>query len=97
MTKEKIGKKELIEMMAEKSGFTKKDTEKALAAFIESVQDSLKEDKKVQLTGFGAFECRERAARIGRNPKTGEEINIEKSTVPTFKAGAEFKRIIKEN
>lgn len=77
--------------MAEKSKLTKKDAEVALKAFIESVEEALEKGEKVQLVGFGTFETRERAARVGRNPKTKEEIQIPESTVPVFKAGKEFK------
>lgn len=86
-----MNKSELITSMAEKSKLTKKDAEIALKAFIESVEEALEKGEKVQLVGFGTFETRERAARIGRNPKTKEEIQIPESTVPVFKAGKEFK------
>ena len=77
--------------MAEKSKLTKKDAELALKAFIESVEETLEKGEKIQLVGFGTFETRNRAARIGRNPKTKEEITIPESTVPVFKPGKEFK------
>ena len=77
--------------MAEKSKLTKKDAEVALKSFIESVEETLEKGEKVQLVGFGTFETRNRAARVGRNPRTKEEINIPESTVPVFKAGKEFK------
>ncbi|KGK89251.1 MULTISPECIES: HU family DNA-binding protein [Clostridium] len=86
-----MNKSELITSMAEKSKLTKKDAEVALKAFIESVEEALEKGEKVQLVGFGTFETRERAARVGRNPKTKEEIQIPESTVPVFKAGKEFK------
>ena len=86
-----MNKSELITSMAEKSELTKKDAEKALKAFIESVEETLESNGKVQLVGFGTFETRERAAREGRNPRTKETINIPASTVPVFKAGKEFK------
>jgi DNA-binding protein HU-beta len=86
-----VNKSELITSMAEKSKLTKKDAEGALKAFIESVEEALEKGEKVQLVGFGTFETRERAARVGRNPKTKEEIQIPESTVPVFKAGKEFK------
>ncbi|WP_343769920.1 HU family DNA-binding protein [Clostridium malenominatum] len=87
----KVNKAELITSMAEKSKLTKKDAEILLKAFIESVEESLEKGEKVQLVGFGTFETRKRAARIGRNPKTREEITIPESTVPVFKPGKEFK------
>lgn len=77
--------------MAEKSGLTKKDNEVILKAFIESVEEALESGEKVQLVGFGTFETRERAARVGRNPRTKEEIQIPASKVPVFKVGKEFK------
>lgn len=86
-----MNKQELISTMAEKAQLTKKDTELALKAFIDSVQETLENGDKVQLVGFGTFETRERAAREGRNPQTKETIQIPASTVPVFKAGKEFK------
>ncbi|WP_172645115.1 HU family DNA-binding protein [Clostridium tetani] len=87
----KVNKSELITSMAEKSKLTKKDAELALKVFIETVEETLETGEKVQLVGFGTFETRKRAARIGRNPKTKEEIQIPESTVPVFKPGKEFK------
>ncbi|WP_346897544.1 HU family DNA-binding protein [Clostridium sp. UBA7503] len=89
-----MNKSELIAKMAEKSGLTKKDNEAVLKAFIESVEESLEGGEKVQLVGFGTFETRERAARVGRNPRTKEEIQIPASKVPVFKVGKEFKDIV---
>jgi len=89
-----VNKSELITSMAEKSGLTKKETEVALKAFIESVEEALGKGEKVQLVGFGTFETRERAARMGRNPRTKEEIEIPASKAPVFKAGKEFKDIV---
>jgi len=86
-----MNKAELITSMAEKSNLTKKDAELALKALIESVEEALENGEKVQLIGFGTFECRERAERTGRNPRTKEEIKIPASKVPVFKAGKEFK------
>ncbi|CDI48241.1 DNA-binding protein HU [Clostridium tetani 12124569] len=86
-----MNKSELITSMAEKSKLTKKDAELALKVFIETVEETLETGEKVQLVGFGTFETRKRAARIGRNPKTKEEIQIPESTVPVFKPGKEFK------
>lgn len=89
-----MNKAELISVMAEKSGLTKKDSEKALNAFVEAVEDALAEEDKVQLVGFGTFEVRERKARKGRNPQTGEEIDIPAAKVPAFKAGKALKDIV---
>ena len=86
-----MNKTELITSMAEKSNLSKKDTESALKAFIESVEETLEKGEKVQLTGFGIFEARERAAREGTNPRTKEKIQIPASIVPAFKPGKEFK------
>ena len=84
-------KTELINEVANKTELTKKDSEKAVAAVIESITDALIAGDKVQLVGFGAFETKERSARVGRNPKTKEEIQIPASRVPAFKAGKALK------
>lgn len=86
-----MNKAELISSIAEKSSLTKKDAESALKGFIESVEEVLQNGDKVQLVGFGTFESRKRAARVGRNPRTKEEIKIPESVVPVFKAGKDFK------
>jgi DNA-binding protein HU-beta len=91
-----VNKSELIASMAEKSNLTKKDAEAALKSFIDSVQEALGKGEKVQLVGFGTFEARERAARVGRNPRTKEEITIPASVVPVFKAGKEFKERVEK-
>ena len=77
--------------MAERADLSKKDAEKALKAFIEVVTDELKKDEKVQLVGFGTFEVAQRAAREGRNPLTGEKMQIKASKAPKFKAGKALK------
>lgn len=82
-----MNKAELINAAAEKAGLSKKDTELAVNAAIDVIVASLIEGDKVQLVGFGAFEVKERAARIGRNPKTKESIEIPASRVPVFKPG----------
>jgi len=82
-----MNKAELIASVAEKAELTKKDAEKAVGAFLASVEEALINGDKVQLVGFGTFEVRERAARKGRNPQTGEEIDIAAAKVPVFKAG----------
>ncbi len=84
-------KAELVTAIAEKSGLTKKDSEKALAAFIETVTDTLAKGESLQLVGFGTFEVRERAAREGINPRTKEKIKIDATKVPAFKAGRALK------
>ncbi|AAM25585.1 MAG: Histone family protein DNA-binding protein [Caldanaerobacter subterraneus] len=89
-----MNKAELVAKIAEKSELTKKDAEKALNAFIEAVQEALKNGDKVQLVGFGTFEVRERAERKGRNPQTREEITIPASKAPIFKAGKALKDLV---
>lgn len=86
-----MNKQDLIAAVAERSGLTKKDAEKAVNATIESIEDALAKGDKVSLVGFGTFEVRDRAARVGRNPQTGEEIRIAAAKVPTFKAGKSLK------
>ena len=90
-----MNKSELVAVMAEKAGLTKKDAEKALNAFFDGVIDALKGGDKVQLIGFGSFEVKTRAARKGRNPQTKQEITIPASKVPAFKVGKAFKDAIK--
>lgn len=86
-----MNKTELITSISEKAQLSKKDAEAALKGFIESVEETLGKGEKVQLVGFGTFESRSRAARLGRNPRTKEEIKIPATVVPAFKAGKEFK------
>ncbi len=86
-----MNKAELIAVAAEKAGLSKKDCEKAVNAALEAITESLVKGEKVQLVGFGAFEVKERGARIGRNPQTKEEIQIPASKVPQFKAGKALK------
>jgi DNA-binding protein HU-beta len=89
-----MNKNELITAVADKSGLTKKETEKVLKAFTETVTEELKKGGKVQMVGFGTFEVSERAARDGRNPRTGEPMPIEASRSPKFKAGKALKDAI---
>ena len=86
-----MNKTELVAAMAESADLSKKDAEKALKAFIEVVTEELKKDEKVQLRGFGTFEVAQRAAREGRNPLTGEKMQIKASKAPKFKAGKALK------
>lgn len=90
-----MNKTELVASVAEKAGLSKKDAEKAVAAVIDSVVDTLKAGDKVQLVGFGTFEVKERVARTGINPLTKEKINIAASKTPAFKAGKALKDAIK--
>lgn len=89
-----MNKAELVTAIAEKTELSKKDSEKALKAFIDVVTDELKKGEKIQLVGFGTFEVSERAAREGRNPQTGKTMNIAASKAPKFKAGKALKDAI---
>ena len=89
-----MNKVELIAAVAAKTGLSKKKADEAIAAVISSIEESLVKGDKVQLIGFGTFEVRERAERVGRNPQTKEEIKIEASKQPVFKAGAALKKAV---
>ena len=86
-----MNKTELVAAMAEQTNLSKKDVEAALKAFIDVVAEELKKGEKVQLVGFSTFEVSERAAREGRNPQTGETMQIKASKTPKFKAGKALK------
>jgi DNA-binding protein HU-beta len=86
-----MNKVELVSEVAQKSGLTKKDAEKAVAAILDTIVESVASGDKVQLVGFGTFESRFRQERTGRNPRTKETIIIPASTQPVFKAGKAFK------
>ena len=86
-----MNKTELIAAVAEKADLSKKDAEAAITAAVEAITGALIEGEKVQLVGFGSFEVKTRAARGGRNPKTGEEIPISEARLPVFKAGKALK------
>ena len=86
-----MNKAELVAAVAEKTALSKKDSEKAVNAAFEAITAALVGGDKVQLVGFGTFEVKERNARVGRNPKTKEEIQIPASRVPAFKAGKALK------
>ncbi len=86
-----MNKTELIDAIAKDTGLTKKDSESALKSFIEVVSKELSKGHEVQLIGFGTFAVGKRAARTGRNPKTGEEIKIAASKTPKFKPGKALK------
>src|SRR5699024_10195792 len=90
-----MNKTDLVNIVAEKSELPKKDAGKAVDAVFDAVMDSLKEGDNVQLIGLGNFEVRERSARKGRNPQTGEEIEIPASKVPAFKPGKALKDAVK--
>lgn len=89
-----MNKMELVSNVAEKAGLTKKDAEKAVNALFQSVQEALVKNDKVQMIGFGTFEIRDRVARKGRNPQTGEPIDIPASKNPIFKAGKALKEAV---
>lgn len=90
-----MNKSELISKIAEKAELSKKDADKALTAFVETITDALVKGDKVALVGFGSFETKKRAARTGKNPQTGAVIEIPASTVPAFKAGKALKDAVK--
>ena len=87
-------KAEFIAAVAAKSDMTKKDTEAALSAVIDTITDTLAKGEKIQLVGFGTFEVRERAAREGINPQTKKKIKISATKVPAFKAGSALKEAV---
>lgn len=86
-----MNKATLIARIADKTDLTRKQAEAAVNAFTETVLEALKDGDKVQMMGFGTFEIKERAARVGRKPSTGETIEIPAKRIPTFKAGKGFK------
>ncbi|MBG9587637.1 HU family DNA-binding protein [Cytobacillus firmus] len=90
-----LNKTDLTNQVAETAELSKKDAARAVDAVFESIQTALKNGDKVQLIGFGNFEVRERAARKGRNPQTGEEIEIAASKLPVFKPGKQLKDSVK--
>ena len=89
-----MNKTELVAAMADQAGLSKKDAEAALKAFTDVVANELKAGGKVQLVGFGTFEVAERAAREGRNPQSGETMQIAASKAPKFKAGKALKDVV---
>ncbi|CEP68385.1 Histone-like bacterial DNA-binding protein [Moorella glycerini] len=89
-----MNKMDLVASVAEKTDLTKKDAEKVVSAVLASIEEALAQGDKVQLVGFGTFEIKERAARIGRNPRTGEEIEIAATRVPVFKAGKALREAV---
>ena len=86
-----MNKAELINAIADETGLSKKDTEATINSFVNVVSNALAKKDKVQLIGFGTFETRERMARKGKNPQTGEELNIPACVAPAFKAGKALK------
>lgn len=88
-------KADMIDVVAKKTGMTKTDTARALDAFFGAVSSSLSKGEKVTLTGFGTFEVRQRAARMGRNPQTGAPLHIPATKTPAFKSGKGLKAAVK--
>jgi len=89
-----MNKSDLVGKIAAGTGFTKKDSEKALDVIVQTITDSLSAGEKVQIVGFGIFSVKDRAARIGRNPKSKEAINIPPTRVPQFKAGKTLREVV---
>jgi len=89
-----MNKSQLSDAVAEKAGLSGAQADKALDAVLTAITDAVASGDKVTLPGFGTFEARERSARTGRNPQTGEEISITATTAPAFKAGAAFKKAV---
>ena len=90
-----MNKTELIAAVAEKTGLSKKDSDAAVNAVLNTIAETLKANEKVQLVGFGSFETKKRAARTGLNPRTKETIQIPEAKVPSFKAGSALKDAVK--
>ena len=88
-------KADLIASIAADAGITKSVAEKAVDSFVNNIEKALKNGDKVTLTGFGTFQCASRAARTGRNPRTGKEIKIDSCNIPKFKPGSKFKEALK--
>ncbi len=89
-----MNKEELMSEIAKKTKVSKKDTGLVLNALMDTIQTTVKKGHKVTLVGFGTWEARKRAARMGRNPQTGKEIKISAKTVPAFSAGKKFKELV---
>lgn len=89
-----MNKQELISAMAEKTGLTKADADKAVNAFVDTVKAAMAKGESIQLLGFGTFSVSERSARTGRNPQTGKEIQIATKKVIEFKAGKALDEVV---
>ena len=89
-----MNKTELVAAVAEKTGLTKKDAERVINATVDTITENLVKGEKVQLSGFGTFELKDREARVGRNPHTKESVEIPATTVPVFKASKVLKDIV---
>ena len=89
-------KTDLVKEVAKKSGLTNKNADAAITAFVDTIIENVAKGEKIQIVGFGTFECRTRNARTGINPRTGDAIEIAETKVPAFKAGKSFKSIVNE-
>ena len=89
-----MNKEELVQEIAKKANVTQKEASEVLSAWVDTIQKTVAKGKKVTLVGFGTFESRKRAARVGRNPQTGKELKIAAKTVPAFSAGKKFKELL---
>lgn len=89
-------KSEFVDQVASRAGLNKRDAQEAVEAFLGTVEEALKDGNEVSFSGFGKFSVSERGAREGRNPATGEKINIAASRVPKFTAGAALKKAVKD-
>ncbi|MCD8128806.1 MAG: HU family DNA-binding protein [Oscillospiraceae bacterium] len=89
-----MNKAEMVAAVAEKTGLSKKDSERAINATFETITDALEAGDRVQLVGFGAFDIKQRAAHVGRNPRTNEEVQIAASRIPVFKPGKALKETV---
>ena len=89
-----VGKEELVHQVAESTGLGVGEAKRALEAALKAIEDQLSEGNEVRLTGFGKFSVSERSARVGRNPRTGESMQIAAKSVPRFSAGAELKKAV---
>lgn len=89
-----MNKEELVKEVSAQAKLSQKQTTEVIAALLDTVEKTVAKGKKVTLVGFGTFESRKRAARVGRNPQTGKEIKIAAKTVPAFSAGKKFKELV---
>ena len=92
-----MNKEELVKAVATSTKMSQKDTAEIIGALTDTIEKTVSKGKKVTLVGFGTFEPRKRAARVGRNPQTGKEIKIAAKTVPAFSAGKKFKELVKHH
>ncbi len=90
----RMNKEELVKEVSAQAKLSQKQTTEVIAALLDTIEKTVSKGKKVTLVGFGTFEARKRAARVGRNPQTGKEIKIAAKTVPAFSAGKKFKELV---